>query len=88
MDSESARQIQQAKAWASEAVRPFVAQIMRIRCLERPTYHLTSEGLTLISDGLSAHQHDMIRQCEDAIADIHLRAAEMARSSVGQVGGV
>lgn len=72
------RRIQRARLWAEGAAKPWIDQIVRVRNLERPTYELTPDGLKLISDGLSDREHEMIRQCEEAIASIHRQAERMA----------
>lgn len=72
------RRIQRASLWAEGAVKPWVDQILRVRMFERPTYEVTPDGLKLISDGLSEREHEMIRQCEEAIATIYRQAEQMA----------
>ena len=72
------RRIQRARLWAEGAAKPWVDQIARVRLLERPAYELKPDGLRLISDGLSEREHEMIRQCEEAIATIHRQAEQMA----------
>jgi hypothetical protein len=73
------RRIQCARMWAEGAAKPWVDQIVRIRMLERPTYELRPDGLRLVSDGLTDREHEMIRQCEEAIATIHRQAEQLAR---------
>lgn len=65
------RRIQQARLEAIELSKPFVDVILSIRRLESPSYIISGEGMTLISDGLSESDRKLITLCENMIKLIH-----------------
>ena len=77
-DLDLQRRIERAKLWAEESAKPWIAQIVRVRAWERPTYEVTPDGLKVISNGLEGYQLDLINACEQAIASIYRQAAKMA----------
>lgn len=61
------RRIQQARLEAIELSKPFVDVIIATRRLERPSYIISGNEMTLISDGLGESDRKLIALCEDMI---------------------
>lgn len=76
--------IKRARMEMEDEINMWINQIVRIKMLARPTYELTPSGLNLISDGLSEHMHELIRQCEENISIVHTHYGEWMEKRRGR----